>query len=144
VTATVEDSGTSWRVSLMPALRDGGVMQAACECTEAEDSACEHVWAVLRLIDARRIWPRDVAVPTDVEVSDSDDSDFELISVGSGVAITGVRQAPALTAKHEPARVIDVPPVEAPRSWRELVYAWPRRPVTGRSSSRSSPRCWGS
>src|ERR1044071_8351376 len=66
--------------------------------------------------------------PSDVEVTDPDDQNLELISEGAGVAIAGVTPVPALTAsagrqtiRSGAARIPDVP-----RSWRELVYSWQR------------------
>jgi superfamily II DNA or RNA helicase len=120
VIATVHDFSASQRVQLMPSLLDETVLLAACECTPPGEPGCDHLWAVLRAIDAQGAWPSGVTMPTEIEMTKPDDPDLELIAEGSGVRIVGRRvqnlvvKRPALT--RPPAR----------RSWRDLIQDWPR------------------
>lgn len=128
----VVDSGVGLRrVRLMPSLQTSGVLVAACTCSRSDDPPCEHVWAVLRVIDARGIWPKHLAVPSSIEISDLDDPDLELISEGSGVPIRGLRMLRALPASTPTGLEV---PWAVERTWRDLVSVWPRAaaPATGR------------
>ena len=132
--ATVEDRAALRRVHLMPSLRDEGVLLVACDCREADEPPCGHVWSVLRVIDARGIWPRDARIPTDIEVTDPDDPDLELISEGAGVAIRGVTRSPVAAAAPRLISPDPRPIAAVPRAWHELLHAWPRAtaPATGK------------
>lgn len=118
--ATVNEYKTPRRVQLMPSLHDEAVLLAACACGSPDELACEHLWAVLRVIDAQGLWPSRVAMPTAIEMTRSDDPDLELIAAGAGVAIVGTAVRGALVTRPRPGARAAQP------SWRELVLDWPR------------------
>jgi len=129
--ATVHDYSTSQRVQLMPSLLDETVLLAACECTPPGESGCDHLWAVLRAIDAQGAWPGGVTMPTEIEMTKPDDPDLELIAEGSGVRIVGTRVRNLVMTR---PRLIQQP---ARRSWRDLIQNWPRlaQPPVGKLAS---------
>jgi hypothetical protein len=71
--ATVTDFSGSQRVQLMPSLHDDDVLLAACGCTSPGEPGCDHLWAVIRAIDAQGSWPSGIAMPTAVEMTSPDD-----------------------------------------------------------------------
>jgi superfamily II DNA or RNA helicase len=121
-TATVSDFGGSRRVQLMPSLHEDDVLLAACDCTPPGEPACNHLWAVIRAIDAQGSWPRDVRMPTEIEMTSPDDPDLELIADAAGVRIVGTPVRGDAMARPKPIP----PPVR--RSWRDLVHDWPSAP----------------
>jgi len=120
VLATVHDLHGSRHVQLMPSLHDGTLLLAACACTAPGEPGCDHLWAVIRAIDAQGSWPRGLTMPTEIEMTHPDDPDLELIAEGAGVRIGGNRvRSVAMT---RPKR--STSPVG--RSWRDLILDWPR------------------
>jgi hypothetical protein len=87
--AIVRDFDRVCRVRLMPSLHDDAVLLAACECSAADEPGCPHVWAAIRAIEACGAWPRDVATPSSLTMTDLDDPDLELIADQGGTAISG-------------------------------------------------------
>jgi superfamily II DNA or RNA helicase len=118
--ATVHDFSGSQRVQLMPSLHDDTVLLAACECVSPGEPGCDHLWAVLRAIDAQGSWPSRLAMPTEIEMTNPDDPDLELIAEGAGVRIVGTRVRSVAMTRPKPA------PQAAHRSWRDLILDWPR------------------
>jgi superfamily II DNA or RNA helicase len=118
--ATVHDYSGSKRVQLMPSLHDDTVLLAACECVSPGESGCDHLWAVLRAIDAQGCWPSKLVMPTEIEMTNPDDPDLELIAEGAGVRIVGTRVRSVAMPRPKPR------PQAAHRSWRELLPGWPR------------------
>lgn len=112
VAATVADDGCEWAVSLMPDLRDRSLLLAACECSSAGDSPCEHVGAALHVVDQQRLWPANVRAPSRIEMTDPDDPDLELVTSSKGRAL----------------QPLTVPATERPYNWRELLARWPTTP----------------
>jgi superfamily II DNA or RNA helicase len=120
VLATVHDRRGSRRVQLMPSLQDDTVLLAACVCTAPGGPGCDHVWAVIRAIDAQEGWPAQVTMPAGIEMTNPADPDLELISDGAGVRLLGTRvRHAAMARKMLPRRA-------AHRSWRDLILDWPR------------------
>jgi superfamily II DNA or RNA helicase len=121
--ATVTDFSGSQRVQLMPSLHDDDVLLAACGCTSPGEPGCDHLWAVIRAVDAQGSWPSGIAMPTAVEMTSPDDPDLELIAEGAGIRIAGT---PVRSVAMTRPKVIPEP---VRRSWRDLIDDWPRAPA---------------
>jgi superfamily II DNA or RNA helicase len=125
VIASVQDFSGSQRVQLMPSLRDHKLLLAACECTSPGESGCDHLWAVLRAIDAQGIWPSGLTMPTEIEMTSPDDPDLELIAEDAGVRIAGAHGPSVAHGRSVAMMRLPPAPQATPRSWRDLVLDWP-------------------
>ncbi|HEX5060880.1 MAG TPA: hypothetical protein VFV99_16045 [Kofleriaceae bacterium] len=108
-------------IRMRPSAEDARVLVAACSCPAAEEGACKHLWAMLRVIDREDAWPREVSVPTKLVVTDVDDRDLDLIIENEAVEFCN----PGTSVSARATRDLGKPRAPKVPSWRDRMDPWP-------------------